>query len=104
MEYQWDIGIKNRKKFTTEIDYSDLLSHYKSDFAQMPMSPQNKNILWSDLIKMVPELNFLKFKQTDYPSWLPWAFIRNSIHMKMTISQEPLIEIDPTYCQNNNCI
>ena len=35
--------------------------------------------------------------QIDYPRW---PIPKNSINMKMMISQEPLVEIDPTLCQN----
>ena len=31
------------------------------------------------------------------------AFTKNRISMKTTISQEPLVEIDPTLCQNVSC-
>ena len=29
---------------------------------------------------------------------------KNSINVKMTISQDPLVEIDPTLCQNVSCM
>ena len=37
--------------------------------------------------------------QIDYPRWPSGAVTKNSINTKM-ISQEPLVEIDPTLCQN----
>ena len=46
------------------------------------------NVFCSDLITMVPE----------------WNFINISINMKMTISQDPLVEIDPALCQNVSCM
>ena len=47
----------------------------------------------SDLITMVPEW-----------SRPPGTVNKNSINTKMTISQDPLVEIDPTLCQNVSCI
>ena len=38
--------------------------------------------------------------QIDYPRWPPGTVFKISINTKMTISQEPLVEIDPTLCQN----
>ena len=42
-----------------------------------------------------------------YAKWLSkmaaGAMTKNSINTKMTISQEPIIEIDPTLCQNQGC-
>ena len=32
------------------------------------------------------------------------AVTKNSINTKMTISQEPLVKIDPTLCQNVSCM
>ena len=60
----------------------------------------NMNVFWSGLITMVPEWNHFIFMQTDYPR----AITKNSINTKMTISQEPLVEIDPTVCQNVSCM
>ena len=40
----------------------------------------------------------------DYPRWPSGVVIKNSINTKMTISQEPLVEIDPTLCQNVSCM
>ena len=34
--------------------------------------------------------------QIDYTRWLSGAVTKNSINSKMTVSQEPLVEIDPT--------
>ena len=42
--------------------------------------------------------------QNDYPRWPSGVVTKNSINMKMTISQEPLVEIDPTLCQNISCM
>ena len=49
---------------------------------------------------MVPEWNHFIFMQIDNPGWPPEAVAKNSTNTKMTISQEPLAEIDPTLCQN----
>ena len=40
----------------------------------------------------------------DYPRWPPGTIAKNSINTKMTISQDPLVEIDPTFCQNVSCM
>ena len=69
-------------------------------FAQMPISQENMNVFCSDLITMVPEWNYFRFMQIDYPNWPPGAVTKKSINTKMTVSQEPLVEIDPTLCQN----
>ena len=42
--------------------------------------------------------------QIDCPRWRPGAVTKNSINMKLPISQEPLIEIDPTLGQNVSCM
>ena len=44
------------------------------------------------------------FMQIDYPRWPPEIVTKNSINMKMTISQDPLVEIDPSECQNVSCM
>ena len=36
--------------------------------------------------------------------WLPGAVTKNSINMKIALSQESLVEIDPTLCQNVPCM
>ena len=64
------------------------------------MSQRNMNVFCSDL--MVSE--FFKFLQTDYPRWPLGAITKDSINTKMQISQEPLVGIDPTLCQNVSCI
>ena len=46
-------------------------------------------------IGLGPGSNF-KFMQIDYPRWLSGAVTKNNINTKMTISLEPLVEIDPT--------
>ena len=46
-----------KKKNNAEIGHSDLLSVYKSNFVQMPISRENMKLFWFALIKMVPELN-----------------------------------------------
>ena len=51
----------------------------------MSISLENMIVFWSDLIKMVPELNFFKCKQINCPR----AVTKNSLNMKMTISQNP---------------
>ena len=66
----------------------------------MPISQENMNVFCSDLITMVPEWNYFRFMQIDYPRWPPGAVTKKSINTKMTVSQEPLVEIDPTLCQN----
>ena len=42
--------------------------------------------------------------QIYYPRWPPGTVTKNSINTKMTISQDPLVEIDPTFCQNVSCM
>ena len=54
----------------------------------------------SDLITMVPKWNYFTFMQIDYPRWPPATVTKYSINMKMTISLDPLVEIDPSLCQN----
>ena len=76
----------------------------KSNFAQIPISQENMNVFWSDSITMVAKWNHFIFMQTDYPRWLPGAVTKNSTNKKITISQEPLDEIDPSVCQNVSCI
>ena len=51
-------------------------------------------------ITMVPIWNSFIFMQIDYPRWPPGTVTENSINTKMTISQDPLIELDPTFGQN----
>ena len=53
----------------------------------------------SDLIIMVPKLNYFIFMQIDYPRWLPGTVTKNSRNKKMIISQDPLVEIDPALCK-----
>ena len=77
------------KKSTAELGHSDLLSIYKSSFAQMPISQENMNVFWSDSITVVPEWNHFIFMQIDNPRWPPRAVTKNSTNTKMTISQEP---------------
>ena len=60
--------------------------------------------IWSDSSTVVPEWNHFIFMQMDSPRWPPEIVTRNSISMKMTISQEPLVEIDPTLCQSVYCM
>ena len=55
----------------------------------MSISLENMIVFWSDLIKMVAELNFFKCKQINCPRWLPRAVTQNSLNMKMIISQNP---------------
>ena len=55
------------------------------------------NVFWLDSITMVPEWNLFIFM---HPRWPPEAVTKNSTNTKMTISQEPLVEIDPTLCKN----
>ena len=57
------------------------------------------NVFWSDLITMIPEWNHFICMQIDNPRWPPGVVTKNSRSTKMTISQGPLIEIDPTLCQ-----
>ena len=42
--------------------------------------------------------------QIDYPRWPPGTVTKNSINTKMTIFQDPLVEIDPSLCQNVFCM
>ena len=55
------------------------------------------NAFCSDLITMVPKWNYFIFMQIDYPRWPPGTVTKNSINTKMTISQDPLVEIDPSF-------
>ena len=91
------------KKSTAELSHSNILSVYKSNFAQVPISQDNTNVFGSDLITMVPEWNHFIFMQIDNPRLLPGAATKNSINTKMTISQDALVEIYPTLCQNVSC-
>ena len=106
-EFAWNIigtlvfKIVKIKKSITELDHSDLLSVYKSNFAQMPISQENMNVFWSDLITMVSDWNYIKIMQTDLPRWSPGSVTKNNT--KMTISQEPLVEISPNLCLNVSC-
>ena len=43
------------KKSTVELSHGDLLSVYKSSFAKMPISNENMNLFWSDLVTLFPE-------------------------------------------------
>ena len=70
----------------------------------MPIYRENINAFCSDLITMVPEWNYFIFMQIDFPRWPPGTVTKNSINMKMTISQDPLVEIDPTLCQKVSCL
>ena len=70
----------------------------------MLISQENTNAVWPDLVTMVPESNYFVFMQTDYQDGRQGPLLKKSIHTKMTISQEPLIEIDPTLCQNVSCL
>ena len=62
----WFQKCKN-KKSTAELGHSDLLSVYKSSFAQMPISQENINVFCSDLITVIPEWNYFIFMQIYYP-------------------------------------
>ena len=70
----------------------------------MPISQEITNGVWSDSITMVAEWNHFIFMQIDNPIWLPGTGNNNSTNTKMTVSQEPLDEIDPSLCQNVSCI
>ena len=70
----------------------------------MPISRENINVFCSDLITMVPKWNHFIFMQIDYPRWPLGTVTKNSINTKMTISQDPLVEIDPSLCQNVSCM
>ena len=80
---------KNKKKSTAELGHRDILSVYKSNFAQMPISQENMNVYLTDSITMVPEWNHNIFMQIDNPRWPPGAVSKNGTNTKMTISQEP---------------
>ena len=62
------------------------------------------NVFCTDLITMVPEWNYFIFMLIDYPRWPPGTVTKNNTNRKMTISQDPLVEIDPTLCQNVSCM
>ena len=62
------------------------------------------NVFRSDLITMVHEWNYFIFMQIDYPRWPPGTVTKNSINTKMTIYRDPLVEIDPSLCQNVSCM
>ena len=62
------------------------------------------NVFCSDLITMVPKWTFFIFMQIDYPRWPPGTVTKNSMNTKLTISQDPLFEIDPTFGQNVSCM
>ena len=77
-KFVWNISgtlvfkiVKIKKKITAELGHSDLLSIYKSNFAQMPISQENMNVFWPDLITMIPEWNHFIFMQIDNPRWPP---------------------------------
>ena len=53
---------------------------------------------------MVPKWSYFIFMQIDYPRWPPETVTKNSINTKMTISHNPLVEIDPFLCQNVSCM
>ena len=62
------------------------------------------NELGSDLITMVPKWNYFIFMQINYPRWPPGTVTKNSINTKMTISEDPLVEIDLSLCQNESVV
>ena len=66
----------------------------------MPISRENVNVFCSDLITMVPKWNLFIFMQMDYPRWPPGTVTKNSKNTKMTISQDLLVDIDSSLCQN----
>ena len=78
------------KKKTQQSKVTVTYFMYKSNFAQMPISRENVNVVCSDLITMVPKWNFFMFMQIfmqiDYPRWPPGTVTKNSINTKMTIS------------------
>ena len=61
------------------------------------------NVFWSDSITMAPEWNHFILLQIDNPRCPPGAITKISTNRNMTISQEPLDEIDPTLCENVSC-
>ena len=46
----------------------------------MPISGENENVFYSDLITMVPEWNYFIFMQINYPRWPPGTVTKNSIN------------------------
>ena len=62
------------------------------------------NVFCSDLIIMVSEWNYFIFMPIDFPRWPPGTVTQSSINTKITIFQDPLVEIDPTLFQNVSCI
>ena len=81
----------NLTKLHRKIEHNEFV--YKCSFAQIPISRENMNVFCS-LITMVPKWNYFIFMQIDYPRWPPGTVTENSINTKMTISQDPLVEID----------
>ena len=59
----------------------------------MPISRENLNVFCSDLITMVPKWNYFICMQIDYPRLPPGNVTKNSKNTKMTISQDPLVEL-----------
>ena len=52
-------------------------------------------------VKMILALSCFKIKlKKNLSRWPPGAVTKISINTKMTISQEPLVEIDPSLYQN----
>ena len=95
----WYSKLLKQNKSTAEFGHSDILSVHKSSLSQMPNSKENMNIFWSDSNTMVPKWNYVVFfcrktiqdgRQDHYLKYL---------NPKMTITQEPLVEIDPNVCQ-----
>ena len=62
------------------------------------------NVFCSDLITMVPKWNYFIYMRIDYPRWPPGTVTQNSINTKMTISQDPLVDIVPALYQNVLCM
>ena len=56
-------------------------------------------------VKMILALSCQKkLDKIDLSRWPPGTATKKSIKTKMTISQEPLVEIDPSLSQNVSCM
>ena len=57
MEYQWNVGIENCKNKKKNPQQNKVTMTYLvfTGVAQMPISQENMNVFWSDLITVIPE-------------------------------------------------
>ena len=42
--------------------------------------------------------------QIEYPGWPPETVTKNCVNTKKTLSQDLLVDIDPTLCQSVSCM